>query len=64
MSTSNETRPAPPKDAQRLEAGEIIEDGDLHWNTTVKRWVAVTPQGEERVDPAHVGFYYRRNAEL
>jgi hypothetical protein len=34
-----------------LEVGEIINDGELHWNATVKHWVAVAPQGEERVAP-------------
>jgi hypothetical protein len=42
----------------------MIEDGDLHWNATVKHWVAVTPQGEERVEPGQDGFYYRKNADL
>jgi hypothetical protein len=34
-----------------LEVGEITNDGDLHWHATVKHWVAVAPQGEERVAP-------------
>lgn len=64
MKATNEVKPAPPKDARRLEVGEVIEDGDLHWNATVKHWVAVTPQGEERVEPGQDGFYYRKNADL
>jgi len=64
MNATNETKPAPPDDARPLEVGEVIQDGDLHWNTTVKHWVAVTPQGEERVEPGQEGFYYRKNADL
>jgi hypothetical protein len=64
MNATDQKKPAPPKDARRLEVGEIIEDGDLHWNVTVKRWVAVAPQGEERVEPGQDGFYYRKNADL
>jgi hypothetical protein len=43
-----------------LEVREIINDGDLHWNTTVKHWVAVTPQGEERVAAGQHGLYCAR----
>ena len=64
MSATDQTKPAPPKDARRLEVGDVIEDGDLHWLATVKRWVAVTPQGEERVEPSQSGFYYRKNADF
>jgi len=64
MNATGQTKPAPPKDAKRLEIGEVIQDGDLHWNATVKRWVAVTPQGEERVEAGQDGFYYRKNADL
>jgi hypothetical protein len=56
-----ETKPSPPEGAQILEVGEIIQDGDLHWNTSVKHWVAVTPQGEEKVEAAQYGFYCRKN---
>jgi len=62
MSTT-ETHPTPPKNARVLEVNEIINDGDLHWNSTVKHWVAVTPQGEERVQADQVGCYYRKNAD-
>jgi hypothetical protein len=64
MNATNETKPSSPDDARRLEVGEVIQDGDLHWNATVKHWVAVTPQGEERVEPGQEGFYYRKNADL
>ena len=64
MSTTDEIKPTPPDDARPLEVGAIIEDGDLHWNATVKHWVAVTPQGEERVEPGQEGCYYRKNADL
>jgi hypothetical protein len=64
MSAEDEKKPAPPDDARLLEVGEIIEDGDLHWNATVKHWVAVTPQGEERVEAGQHGFYYRKNEDL
>ena len=64
MNATDQTKPAPPKDARRLEVGDIIEDGDLHWNSTVRHWVAVTPQGEERVASGQEGFYYRKNADL
>ena len=46
MSEATETKPKLPDDARLLEVGEIINDGDLHWNATVKHWVAVAPQGE------------------
>jgi len=45
-----------------LEVGEIINDGDLHWNPTVKHWVAVT-QGEEKVEIGQRGFYCRKNGD-
>lgn len=64
MSAKDEIIPKPPKEARRLEIGDVIHDGDLHWNATVNRWVAVTPQGEERVQPGQDGFYYRKNADL
>jgi hypothetical protein len=64
MSARDETKPTPPKEARRLEVGEVIQDGDLHWNATVKHWVAVTPQGEERVEPGQDAFYYRKNADF
>ena len=64
MSATGETKPTPPDDARLLEIGEIIQDGDLHWNLTVKHWVAVTPQGEERVEPNQHGFYCRKNDDL
>jgi len=44
--------------------GEIIEDGDLHWNPKMKHWVAVTPQGEEKVEPGQHGFYCRKSGDL
>jgi hypothetical protein len=44
-----------------LEVGEIINDGELRWNATVKHWVAVAPQGEERVAPGQHGLYSRKN---
>ena len=55
-----ETKPNPPDGASILEVGQIIQDGDLHWNTTVKHWVAVTPQGEEKVEAGQYGFYCRK----
>lgn len=58
---SEERTAPPPTGARILEEGEIINDGDLHWNPTVKHWVAVTPQGEERVTAGQRGFYCRRN---
>ena len=64
MNAIHETKPAPPDDAQRLEVGAVIQDGDLHWNATVKHWVAVTPQGEERVEPDQDGFYFRKSGDL
>ena len=42
MSETGETKPTPPDDSRLLEVGEIIQDGDLHFNATVKHWVAVT----------------------
>ena len=62
MQTS-EVRPKPPQGARVLEAGEIIQDGDLHWNEAVKRWVVITPQGEERVEAGQHGYYCRKSDE-
>jgi hypothetical protein len=56
MSEALEAKPKLPDDAWLLEVGEIINDGDLHWNATVKRWVAVTPQAEEKVAPGQHGL--------
>jgi hypothetical protein len=61
MSETDEKKPTLPKDSRLLEVGEVIQDGDLHWNATVKHWVAVTPQGEEQVGPGEHGFYCRKN---
>jgi hypothetical protein len=61
MSHAVDAKPTPPEGAEVLEVGEIIQDGDLHWNPTVKHWVAVTPQGEERVEAAQYGSYCRKN---
>lgn len=61
MSETGETKPTPPAGAQLLEVGEEIQDGDLHWNPTVKHWVAVTPQGEERVEAGQYGYYCRKS---
>ena len=58
-----ETKPKLPDGARALEVGEVIQDGDLHWNSTVKHWVAVTPQGEEKVEAEHHGFYARKNGD-
>jgi hypothetical protein len=63
MNQTAETKPSPPDDVEILEVGEIIQDGDLHWNPTLKHWVAVTPQGEERVQPDQYGFYCRKNED-
>ena len=63
MTNEVETKPDLPKDAQLLRAGETIEDGDLHWQPAVKHWVAVTPQGEEKVTPDQEGFYCRKRDE-
>ena len=56
MSEIIETKPKLPDDARMLEVGEIINDGDLRWNATVKDWVA-TPQGEEKVASERHGIY-------
>ncbi len=64
MSETAETKPTPPDDSRPLEVYEIIQDGDLHWNARIKHWMAVTPQGVERVKPGQHGFYYRKNGHL
>jgi hypothetical protein len=56
-----ETKLKLPDDARLGEVSEIINDGDLQWNATVKYWVAVAPQGEERVAPGQHGLYSRKN---
>jgi len=61
MSEAIETKPKLPDDTLLLEVAEIINDGDLHWNATVKHWVAVRPQGEERVARGQHGLYCRKN---
>ena len=61
MNEAIETKPKLPSGAQLLEVGEVIQDGDLHWNPTVKHWVAVTPQGEENLEAEQYGFYCRKN---
>lgn len=61
MGGALETKPKLPVNARLLEVGEIINDGDLHWNATVKHWVAVTPQGEERVAARQHGLYCRKD---
>jgi len=63
MSEAIETKPKLPHGARLLEVGEIINDGDLHWNPTVQHWVAVTPQGEEKVEAEQHGFYCRKNGD-
>lgn len=63
MNQKDEAKPKLPDGARVLEVGQVIQDGDLHWNTTVKHWVAVTPQGEEKVGPEQAGFYARKNGE-
>jgi len=60
MSEAIETKPKLPPGARLLAAGETINDGDLHWNATVKHWVAVTPQGDEKVQAEKYGFYCRK----
>jgi len=55
MSEAIEAKPKLPDDARLLEVGEIINDGDLHWNATV------IPQGEERDAPGQHGLYCRKN---
>lgn len=62
MNQVDEAKPTPPGGARILEVGEIIQDGDLHWQPTLKHWVAVTPQGEEKVE--RYGFYCRKNGGL
>ena len=64
MSEAEQTIAPPPGGARVLEEGEIINDGDLHWNAAVKHWVAVTPQGEERVASGQRGLYCRKNGDL
>ncbi|PYI91021.1 MAG: hypothetical protein DMF03_04025 [Verrucomicrobia bacterium] len=61
MSYTEEKKPDLPAGARLLNVGETIEDGDLHWQPTVKHWVAVTPQGEEKVEAGQHGFYCRKN---
>ena len=55
-------KPTPPDGGRILDVGEIIQDGDLHWQPALKHWVAVTPQGEEKVE--QYGLYCRKNGDL
>lgn len=59
MNETTERKPDLPKGARALNVGDPIQDGDLHWNPSVKHWVAVTPQGDEKVEPGQDGFYCR-----
>jgi len=54
MSEAEQTIAPPPAGARVLEEGEMINDGDLHWNAEVKHW-------EEKVAPGQRGFYCRKN---
>jgi hypothetical protein len=63
MREATETTPKLPHGARLLEVGETINDGDLHWNATVKHWVAVTPQGEEKVEAGQQGLYCRKSGD-
>ena len=63
MTNEDEQKPEVPAGARLLDAGETINDGDLHWQPAVKKWMAVTPQGEEKVEASQQGFYCRKGAE-
>jgi hypothetical protein len=63
MTQVDEAKPKPPGGARMLEVGEVIQDGDLHWQPALKHWVAVTPQGEEKVEPTQYGLYCRKNGD-
>jgi hypothetical protein len=63
MNQADEVKPRPPDGARVLKVGEMIQDGDLHWQPTLKHWVAVTPQGEEKVEAAQYGLYCRKNGD-
>ena len=63
MSHEDESKPEVPAGARLLNAGETISDGDLHWRPAMNKWVAVTPQGEEKVEAGEEGFYCRKPAE-
>jgi len=62
MNLAGGVKPTPPDGARILEVGELIQDGDLHWQPALKHWVAVTPQGEEKVE--QYGLYCRKNGDL
>jgi hypothetical protein len=62
MNQLGEEKPTPPNSARLLEVGEVIQGGDLHWQPALKHWVAVTPQGEEKVEQC--GFYCRKTEAL
>jgi hypothetical protein len=62
MTQVDEGKPTPPEGACLLDVGEIIQDGDLHWQPALKRWVAGTPQSGEKVDL--YGFYRSKNGDL
>src|SRR5205823_13593097 len=60
MNQADEMKPTPPDGARLLNVGELIQDGDLHWQPALKHWVAVTPQGEEKVE--QYGFTVAKTA--
>lgn len=63
MTDADQKKPELPAGARLLNVGDIIQDGDLHWQPAVKHWVAVTPQGEEKVEPGQYGFYCRKDSD-
>jgi hypothetical protein len=63
MAEVDEGKPTPPDGARLLDVGEVIQDGDLHWQPALKHWVAVTPQGEEKVERGQDGYYCRKKGD-
>jgi hypothetical protein len=56
MSEAIETKPRMPDNARLLEVGEIINDGDLHWNATVKHWVRSRRKANKELRPGKAAF--------
>ena len=63
MSNEHENKPEVPSGARVLEVGETINDGDLHWQPSVSKWMSVTPQGDEKVEASQHGFYCRKDGD-
>jgi hypothetical protein len=63
MNQADEMKPTPPHGARLLNVGEVIQDGDLHWQPALKQLgCSDATRSEEKVE--QYGFYCRKNGDL